>query len=85
MAVGAGKHQLISSEKGLVFSRVRHKDRVVVGINLPKGKKEINVADIFKNGEKLKDFYAGQSVKVKKGIVTLDSKFDIVLLEKTNN
>jgi alpha-amylase len=85
MAVGAGKHQLISSEKGLVFSRVRHKDRVVVGINLPKGKKEINVADIFKNGEKLKDFYADQSVKVKKGIVTLDSKFDIVLLEKTNN
>ncbi len=82
MAVGAGKHTLISEENGLVFSRVREEDKVVIGINLSKGKKEMNVSSIFKNGEDLKDFYSGQFVKVNQGKVIFNSKFDIVLLEK---
>jgi len=85
LAIGAGKHQLISEEKGLVFSRVRNDDKVVVGINFPKEKKEINVTSIFKEGEELKDFYSGQIVKVNEGKVIFNSKFDIVLLEKHIN
>ena len=82
LAIGAGNHELISEEKGLVFSRVRNDDKVVIGINLPKEKKEINVTSIFKEGEELKDFYSDQIVKVNNGKVIFNSKFDIVLLEK---
>lgn len=81
-SVGAGKHQLISDDKGLVFSRVRNKDQVVVGINLSKGKKEINVANVFKNGDLIYDFYSNMAVKVKNGEATILSEFNIVLLER---
>ena len=82
MAVGAGKHELISEENGLVFSRVRNNDKVVIGLNLPKGNKEINVSSIFKNGDKVNDFYSNQTIEVKDGTVTFMSKDTVVLLEK---
>ena len=82
MAVGAGKHQVISEENGLVFSRVRNNDQVVIGIDVPKGNKEIEVATIFKNGTQLHDFYSKQTLEVKDGKVVLNSDFDMVLLEK---
>ena len=85
LAIGAGKHNLISEQNGLVFSRVRNSDKVIVGINLSKGKKTIYVSSIFKNGEKVRDFYSDQIVKVKNDKVILDSEFDIVLLEKIKN
>ncbi|TXD51923.1 MULTISPECIES: alpha-amylase family glycosyl hydrolase [unclassified Polaribacter] len=81
-SVGAGKHQFISEDNGLVFSRVRNKDQVVVGIHLSKGKKVINVATIFKNGEEFHDFYSNTRGVVKDGKAIIDSDFDIVLLEK---
>ena len=58
MAVGAGKHKLISEENGLIFSRVKNKDKVVIGINLPKGKKVIKIFSVYKNTDKLFDFYS---------------------------
>lgn len=82
MAVGAGKHQLISKENGIVFSRVRKDDKIIAGINLPKGEKSLEVSSIFKNGEQLKDCYSNQVVEVKDGKVSINSDFDIVLLEK---
>ncbi|WP_339659679.1 alpha-amylase family glycosyl hydrolase [uncultured Polaribacter sp.] len=82
MAVGAGKHQLISDENGLVFSRVRSDDKIIVGINLSKGNKELNVGSVFENGQKLHDFYSNQTMEVIDGKVTVNSEFDIVLLEK---
>ena len=82
MAVGAGKHELISDENGLVFSRVRNNDKIIAGINLPKGNKEINVSSIFNNNDELRDFYSNQIVKVKEGKVVVNSDNDIVLLEK---
>ncbi|MCL7763571.1 alpha-amylase family glycosyl hydrolase [Polaribacter sp. Z014] len=81
-AVGAGKHALISKENGVVFSRVRNNDKIIIGINLQKGIKEIQVSSLFKNGEKLNDFYANQEVEVKDGKVIVNSDFDIILLEK---
>ncbi|WP_343329573.1 alpha-amylase family glycosyl hydrolase [Polaribacter staleyi] len=81
-AVGAGKHQLISEENGLVFSRVRNEDKIIVGIDLPKGSKTLSVSSVFKNGDKLNDFYSNQMVTVKEGKVTVNSDFNIVLLEK---
>ena len=82
LAVGAGKHELISEENGLVFSRVRNDDKVIAGINLPKGIKELTVSSVFKDGEKLNDFYSNQVVEVKDGKVSLNSDFTLVLLEK---
>jgi alpha-amylase len=82
MSVGAGKHQLISEENGFIFSRVRKEDKVIVGINLQRGEKSIDVSSIFKNGEKVNEFYSGQSIVVKEGKVTLNTAFDLILIEK---
>jgi alpha-amylase len=82
MSVGAGKHQSISEENGFVFSRVRKEDTVIVGINVPRGVKSIDVSSLFKNGEKVNEFYSGQRIEVKEGKVTLNTAFDLVLIEK---
>jgi len=55
---------------------------VVVGLDLPKGSKEISVGTIFEDGTKLKDAYSGKEVMVLNGKVIIDTGFDIVLLEK---
>lgn len=81
-AVGAGKHQLISNENGLVFSRTYKEDKVVIGLNFNHKNITVDVSTIFKNGEELNDFYSNQTVKVKDGKVNLKSDFDIILLEK---
>lgn len=81
-AVGAGKHEVISEGNGLVFSRVRGQDRIIAGIQLLEGEKTIDVSSIFEDGQKLKDFYSGQKSEVKGGQISIDSAFDIVLLEK---
>jgi alpha-amylase len=84
-AIGAGIHQQISSSP-YVFSRTFGKDdftdKVVVGLDLPKGQKEISVGTIFENGTQLTDGYSGKKVVVLNGKVILDTEFDIVLLEK---
>ena len=84
-AVGAGIHKEISN-KPYVFSRTfsngEYADQVVIGLELNKGKKEIPVGTIFKNGSKIKDTYSGKTAIVSKGKVTIDSDFDMVLIEK---
>jgi len=86
-AVGAGIHQMIS-EKPYVFyrsySKNDYKDEVVVGLELSKGKKELDVRVVFNDGEVLIDAYSGIEAKVKNGKVIIDSEFDIVLLEIKN-
>ena len=81
-AVGAGKHQLISDENGLIFSRIWKDDKVVAGINLPIGEKNISVSGVFENGQTLTDVYSNTEVTVENGGVSLATKYDIVLLEK---
>jgi alpha-amylase len=84
-SIGAGIHQEISVSP-YVFSRTFSKDNfmdnVVVGLDLPKGTKEISVGSIFKDGTKLKDAYSGKETVVSNGKVSIDSEFEIVLLEK---
>ncbi len=86
-AVGAGIHQIIT-EKPYTFyrsySKNDYKDEVVVGLELPKGKKELDVRVVFNDGEVLIDAYSGIEAKVKNGKVIIDSEFDIVLLEIKN-
>ena len=82
MAIGAGKHELISEKNGLIFSRVKNKDKVVIGMNLPKGKKLIKTSSVYKNTAHLFDFYSKKKVFIKDGFAYLDSPYNIVLIEK---
>ena len=84
-AVGGGLHTQISASP-YVFSRSftkgKYSDKVVVGLDLTKGEKTISVGTIFSNGCKVKDAYSGKTATVVKGKVTLNTDFEIVLLEK---
>lgn len=84
-SIGAGIHQEISASP-YVFSRTFVKDnftdKVVIGLDLPIGEKEISVGTIFKNGTKLKDAYSGKESSVANGKVKINTEYDIVLLEK---
>jgi alpha-amylase len=82
MAVGAGNHQLISDENGLVFSRIRKEDKVVVAINMLEKNILIDVSTVFENGEKLRDFYSDKEVVVIDGKVNFTSIYSLALLEK---
>lgn len=84
-ALGAGVHQMITQEPYVFyrsFSKGNYIDLVVVGLNLEKGKKAMNVSRVFEDGTQLYDAYSNQDVSVHNGEVTLDSPYDIVLLEK---
>ncbi|MDU8885128.1 alpha-amylase family glycosyl hydrolase [Yeosuana sp. MJ-SS3] len=84
-AIGAGKHKMIT-EKPFTFYRSFTKegfeDFVVIGLDLPKGTKSLNVSAVFKNGDLVHDAYSMQNVKVNDGQVNIESEFNIVLLEK---
>lgn len=84
-AIGAGIHNQISS-KPYVFSRTytygKNSDNVVVGLELPVGKKTISVGTIFTNGDNIKDAYSGKTSIVTDGKVKFDTPFPILLLEK---
>lgn len=83
-AIGAGKHKRLAS-KPYVFSRTyvdgEYKDKVVVALDLPKGKKYLWVKGFFGDGTTLYDTYSETEVTVEKGQVVLENDFDIALLE----
>ncbi|WP_188361226.1 alpha-amylase family glycosyl hydrolase [Flavobacterium orientale] len=85
-AVGAGIHKKISKAPFYTFSRTFTKgdftDKVVIGLDLPFGKKEINVLTIFEDGTEVHDAFSGISTTVKDGKVVIDSQMGIVLLER---
>lgn len=83
-AVGAGVHQMISKDPYLFtrsYSNGDYKDVVVIGLDLPKGEKTLEVSKIFKEGDMIHDAYSNKTAQVKNGTVLLDSKYKIVLLE----
>jgi len=83
-AVGAGKHNMLSKSP-YVFSRSftkdDFKDKVVIGLDLPKGKKRLRVKGFFGDGTTLFDAFSKTYIIVKNGEVELDNNFDIALLE----
>ena len=87
LAVGAGKHTMLNKNP-YVFKREYTKNKisdvVVIALDKPKGKKLIQVASVFKDGTKLHDAYANKFAIVKNGIVTFNTEYPIVLLEKIN-
>ena len=81
VAIGAGKHQMISASP-YWFSRIYNDDKAVVGLDLPKGTKEVNVSGIWENGTRVRDAYSGATMPVINGIVSLTNDNSVVLLEK---
>lgn len=83
-AIGVGRHKRLG-KKPYVFSRTYtkddFKDKVVVGLDLPKGKKSLWVRGFFGDGTKLYDTYSETEVIVRKGKVILENDYDIALLE----
>ncbi len=83
-AIGAGKHKMLTKYP-YVFERTytlgEYKDKVVVGLNLPKGKKTLSMKGFFGDGTKLYDTYSETTLEVKNAMVTLENDFDIALLE----
>jgi alpha-amylase len=83
-SVGAGVNVEISTKPYIcsrTFTKGNYTDTVIIGLNLAKGKKEIPVGSAFKEGTKLRDAYSGKLATVLNGKTTIDSDFDIVLLE----
>lgn len=83
-AIGAGVHRQISAAP-YTFSRGYimgdYLDRVIIGLDMPTGRKIITVSSVFKDGTKLRDAYSGKELVVDKGRVIFDSEFTFVLLE----
>ncbi|TLP81219.1 alpha-amylase family glycosyl hydrolase [Maribacter sp. ACAM166] len=83
-SIGAGIHKRLTKVP-YVFSRYLNRndftDKVVIGLDLPKGKKSIRVKGIFGDGTKLYDSYSETEVVVTNGKVILENDFDIALLE----
>jgi alpha-amylase len=84
-SIGAGIHNKIADEP-YTFSRTLKtkniNDKVVVGLYLPLGMKEISVGNIFKDGSIVLDRYSNTKAQVIKGKVKIYTDFDILLLEK---
>ncbi|MGJ8691581.1 MAG: alpha-amylase family glycosyl hydrolase [Thalassotalea sp.] len=85
LAVGAGIHQK-HSEQPYIFTRTLQTktkaDKVLVAIDLNKGKKALTTEHIFNNGDVLLDYYSNTLVTVKNNTVVLDNNYSIVLLGK---
>ena len=84
-AIGAGAHQMITQEPYLFYRSYYQgdfKDLVVIGLDLNKGEKTIDVSKIFEEGTVLRDAYSGETATVENGKITINSDFNIVLIEK---
>jgi alpha-amylase len=81
IAVGMGVHQKIS-DAPYTFSRIYKNDKVIIVLDAKKGVKIIDVSNIFPDGTVLKDVYSNTKTVVKNGKVSLNSNFEIVLLEQ---
>jgi len=85
-AIGAGKHLKVS-DNPYMFTRTwtapnGAKDHVLIGLDMPKGNMIIDVTTLAKDGDSVRDKYSGITQTVVNGKITIDSMFDIVLLEK---
>jgi alpha-amylase len=83
-AIGAGNHQMLSAKPYLFtrsFKKESYEDKVLVGLDLEKGKKEIDLKGFFKDVTTLRDAYSGQEISIKDGKASFESDFTVVLLE----
>lgn len=84
-AIGAGIHTIIQNNPYYFkreYSNNKFEDKVVIGLDLDKGEKLVDVEGVFKDGEQLTDFYSGKKVTVVNGMIQFTSDESIVLLAR---
>ncbi|NRD19239.1 alpha-amylase [Winogradskyella eckloniae] len=84
-AIGAGMHQMITASPYYFYrsyQKDNFKDLVVVGLDLNKGKKVIDVSKVYEERVRLRDAYSGQKATVLNGKITIDSEYNVVLIER---
>ncbi|WP_194852231.1 alpha-amylase family glycosyl hydrolase [Nonlabens antarcticus] len=88
-AVGAGE-VLPSNYKGSgsvttrSYSKDGYSDKVIIGAGLPNGLLTLNVSETFKNRMQLRNYYTGERVAMKNGMVQIQVENGIILLESIN-
>jgi len=86
-SVGAGNHKMIS-DAPYIFSRTYQKntflDKVIIGLDLPKGQKIVKINSIFPEGTILVDSYSGVQSTVRNDELHFNSDYGIVLLAPKN-
>ncbi len=84
-SVGSGIHKQLKQDP-YIFMRSyqtdKYENKVIVGLDMNKGSKQINVSGIFSDGDVIKDYYSDQIVSVKNGMVDVVSDYTLVLLSK---
>ncbi len=83
-AVGAGRHQVLSSAP-FVFARLlagSAADRVVIAIGAARNGAVIPTGDLFADGSRVRDAYTGETTVVSGGQVRLARNSDVVLIER---
>lgn len=85
LSIGAGQHQQLQASPYL-FKRTlpveeQPADQVLIGLDLDQGIKKISVYDTFPEGAQVRDFYSGTVATVEEGEITIDSPYDILLIE----
>lgn len=84
-AIGAGVHQEISASPytfSRSYSKDKYTDQVFIGLDLPIGRKVLDVSAVFLDGTRVRDAYSGKVDVVSRGKIKIRTDFDIVLLEK---
>lgn len=89
-AIGAGVHKKITDSPYTFYRKYNStqmkasqhiEDKVVIALDVPKGEQNISTAGIFKNGDKVTDFYSGKNYVVQNNAVKVRSESGVVLLE----
>jgi alpha-amylase len=65
--------------------RGSYRDRVVVALEMEPGLKDIEVGEIFQEGETVYDYYSGKEANVDQGRVQIESDLGMVLLGISRN
>jgi alpha-amylase len=84
-SVGAGVHKEISAQPytfSRTYSKETYTDQVFIGLDLPTGRKVLDVSAVFADGTRVRDAYSGKVDEVSRGKIKIRTDFDIVLLEK---
>ena len=80
-SVGAGKQTDLQNDP-YVFFRKHENDEVIISVGYFREQKLINVASLWKDGTKVRDFYTGTIGVVKNGTIVMNTNSDTVLLER---
>lgn len=83
-AVGAGVHRKLQDRPytfARTYARDGVRDRVVVALDLPTGQATaVTVAGVFRDGERVRDYYSGKTALVAGGKAVFDARNAIVLI-----